>query len=141
MKTIPFYSALVVFLAVTTGSFASPMIPYGPMTIEGTIQEITWVPEKSEKGEPGMSGSLGIDRTFPACYIIILTNTVIDNSKIKDDPYRLSYKSGEMLRVSIRHKKNDGFLKKGMRIRVVDYEVNGDEGGVWSSFDRVEIVQ
>ncbi len=31
-------------------------------------------------------------------------------------------------------------LKVGMRIRLVDYTVSGDEGGTWTSCERVKIL-
>ncbi|MFH1037666.1 MAG: hypothetical protein V1789_03220 [PVC group bacterium] len=54
---LPMLSVLLV-----SPSFSAPRIPIDPMTIEGTIQEISWHPSSFSQGIPGMSGTLGIAR-------------------------------------------------------------------------------
>ena len=84
-----------------------------------------------------MSGSLGKDRTFPARYVIRLTNLVLR------DPiqgYGDKFDSTGGATVMLNHKADDRFLRKGMRIIVFSYREHGDEGGTWSSFERLEVV-
>lgn len=41
---------------------SAPILQVGPVTITGTIQEISWVPDKFVKRIEEMSGSAGTDR-------------------------------------------------------------------------------
>ena len=43
-------------------ALAAPIPPVGPYDVTGTIQEVRWVPERTVKGIPQMSGSAGKDR-------------------------------------------------------------------------------
>ena len=117
-------------------SVASPIIPQAGITIEGCIDEILWIPDKHLEGESGMSGSAGIARVVPAHYAIRLIDTTISSREYGATPL----KSGEAAEIKINHPKKDGYLKKGMNIRVIDYLVMGDEGGVWTSFARIEML-
>jgi hypothetical protein len=117
--------------------FAAPMPPTGPVTIEGTIKEIRWHRAKLIRATSGMSGSAGKVREFPARYVIKLMDVVMRAP---------SQGGGEILRktpvatVMLDHPRNDRSLKKGMRIIVFNYRESGDEGGTWSTFDKVQIV-
>jgi hypothetical protein len=118
-------------------AFAAPMPPTGPVTIEGTIKEIRWHPARRIRATPGMSGSAGKGREFPARYVIKLMDVVMRTP---------SQGNGEILRktpaatVMLNHLRNDHTLKKGMRIIIFNYRESGDEGGTWSTFDKVQIV-
>ncbi|HBD09521.1 MAG TPA: hypothetical protein DCZ69_14800 [Syntrophobacteraceae bacterium] len=127
---------LLLFLSVFQAQ-AAPIRPVGPVTIEGTIQEVRWYPEKFVKGTPGMSGSAGKDRTFPARYVIRLTDLVL-REPIQGNAAKFESTGGAT--IMLNHKVDDGFLKKGMRIIVFHYREQGDEGGTWTSFDRLEVV-
>ncbi len=127
---------LIMFLMVFQ-VHAAPMPPVGPVTIEGTIQEIRWYPEKLVKGTPGMSGSAGKDRTFPARYVIRLTDVVL-REPFQGNAAKFERTGGAT--VMLNHKADDQFLKKGMRIILFNYRESGDEGGTWTSFDRLEVV-
>lgn len=117
--------------------FAAPMPPTGPVTIEGTIKEIRWHPHRRLRATSGMSGSAGKGREFPARYIIKLVDVVTRAP---------SQGSGEILRktrvatVMLNHPMNNHSLKKYMRIIIFNYRESGDEGGTWSTFDKVQIV-
>jgi hypothetical protein len=127
---------LILFLSVVQ-VHAAPMPPVGPVTIEGTIQEVRWYPEKLVKGTPGMSGSAGKDRTFPARYVIRLTDVVL-REQFQGNAAKFERTGGAT--VMLNHKVDDQFLKKGMRIILFNYRESGDEGGTWTSFDRLEVV-
>ncbi|KKD36031.1 MAG: hypothetical protein WAN66_27955 [Limnoraphis robusta] len=110
--------------------------PIGPLTLEGYIQQITWIPDQFISGIPGMSGTLGHDRVIPAHYCVCLSNIkIIDNS---GDPG--SFQDGLRDEIDLPHPKNDQFLQLGMYIRVVDLTILGDEGGSSTYFEQIEIL-
>jgi len=108
-----------------------------PVTIEGTVVEVSWIPLKTAKGIPGMFGSARRDRTFPAHYKVKLANIVVSETAHEQYPF---YKNGASANVSLNHEEDDGYLKPGMRIKITDYQQGGDEGGEWSRFKGVEIL-
>jgi hypothetical protein len=118
-------------------AFAAPTLPTDPVTIEGTIKEVRWHPARRIRATPGMSASAGKGREFPARYVIKLMDVVVRAP---------SQGRGEVLRktraatVMLDHSMNDRSLKKGMRIIIFNYRESGDEGGTWSTFDRVQVV-
>ena len=128
---------LIVFLSVFQ-VHAAPTRPVGPVTVEGTIQEIRWYPEKFVKGTPGMSGSAGKDRTFPARYVIRLTDLDL-REPVQGDIAKFEKTGGAT--VMLNHPADDQFLRRGMRIVLFNYRERGDEGGTWSSFGRLEVVR
>lgn len=125
------------------------MIPTGPMNIEGTVEEVTWQPGgKLIKGmkvmvkgkEVPMSGSLGVDRITRSKYSVRLTRTVVTRPVSENSPYYKSFPSGADAHVTIYHDKDDGYLKKGMRIKIINYRIDGDEGGTWESYEKIDIL-
>ena len=136
MEKVAGLMMLILFLSVFQ-VHAAPIRPVGPVTIEGTIQEIRWYPEKLVKGTPGMSGSAGKDRTFPARYVIRLTDIDL-RGPVQGDMAKFEKTGGAT--VMLNHQADDQLLRKGMRIVVYSYRERGDEGGTWTSFDRLEIV-
>lgn len=150
MKTIPLLFSTITALVFSSLLISAPMIPIGPMNIEGTIEDVTWQPKQFTKGvtvningeEVPMSGTLGIDRTSRAQYQVTLIDTLVKKpSGIADDPYYQSFPSGDPVAVTIYHDQDDGYLKKGMRIKIYGYQVDGDEGGIWSSYKKVKILK
>lgn len=120
-------------------TFMAPMPQIGPMTIKGTIQEISWTPDKFLKKIPGASGTLGRDRIIPAHYDITLIGTRMVGQNRKDS--RPGFRSVTTIRVTINHPKDDGFLLKGMVIKIFDYRERGDEGGIWYSNRKVVVIR
>jgi hypothetical protein len=49
-----------------------------------------------------------------------------------------TFRSGAAITVFIAHQADDGYLKKGMKIKIFDYTVRGDEGGDWYSFSAID---
>ena len=123
-------------------ALASPAIPI-TYTVSGTIDDVAWYPRKLiRKGVPDMSGSLGFDKYAPARYKVTLSS--IEFEEPKDDFSRArvaQLRKSKTLTLTLRHEKNDGFLVKDMRIRIIDYKIEGDEGGTWHSFESVEILK
>ena len=133
-----FTIAAVVVCAVFQAqlSFAAPMAPMATMTIEGTIQKISWHPDRAIKGIPRMSGSAGRDRTISAHYRITLTNTTVAAKQGGHVPFQ----SGKTIHITIDHPKDDEFLKQDMKVRIIDFRMSGDEGGIHTRFKKIEIL-
>ncbi|TLU85631.1 MAG: hypothetical protein FDX30_04730 [Chlorobium sp.] len=145
MKTLITAAILLLSVLCPELSKAAPIPQVGPMHIEGVIDSISWNADRFVKGSGiydngkwyPMSGSLGHDRTIPAHYRILLKKTRVES--LETAVASRSYKSGSDITLVINHPANDGYLMKGMRIKVYDYTVRGDEGGDWYSFSRIAI--
>ena len=101
--------------------------------------------KKSVKGMPGMTGSLDENRIFPAHYKIILSDFKLSNDFKKnffryqwDFPKEATEKN-ELL-IKLNHEKDDGFLKEKLKIQIINYLEYGDEGGIWTKFDDIQII-
>jgi len=140
MKKIFLINVICLFVLLSIFSYAAPLPQMKPISIEGTIKTISWLPEKKVMAQPGFSGTLGKDRVFPAHYIINLTDTLVESDSNSTSPYN-KYKSGEDISIIINHMQDDGYLKEGMRIKIYDYKVSGDEGGTWYSFGKIEFLK
>jgi peptidyl-prolyl isomerase F (cyclophilin D) len=132
-------AAIVCAALFAARSHAAPMRPTAPMTIEGTIHKIDWIAQTQVKGQPGLSGTAGVDRTIPAHYLVTLTDVVV--SVAESAQGWQPFKTGDDIRIALDHPKNDGALKQGMRIRIVDFQMTGDEGGIRTSFKEIALVQ
>lgn len=150
MKAHPIIIHSFCFLLVmAVTATAAPFRSLGPVDVTGLISEIIWIPEQKIKGQTGMSGSAGHDRLNPAHFLVTLSNYVGVTSetavmmtrylnwtavKGHDPLYRPSF-------ILIQINPSDkNALKKGLKIRVTGYEVRGDEGGTWTSYKSVEIL-
>jgi hypothetical protein len=149
MKTFTCFLSALIVAYCSSSALSAPMIPTGPMDIEGTIEEVTWQPGgKLIKGvkvkmngkEVPMSGSLGVDRITRSKYSVRLTGTVVTKPAGENNPYYKSFPSGTQAIVTIYHDKDDGYMKKGMRIKVINYRIDGDEGGTWESYEKIDIL-
>jgi hypothetical protein len=130
-------------------TLAAPIRPVGPVDVTGRVSETTWVPEQKIKGRPGMSGSLGHDRINPSHFLVTLidyegvtSETAVTMTRYINWTALKGYeplKRPSFILLKINHT-DKNFLKKGLKIRVVGYTVRGDEGGTWTSYTRVEIL-
>lgn len=119
---------------------AAPMPPTPTVTVVGTVVEAKWTPEETKKGRPGMSGSLGRDRTFPARFAARLKDAEVEIVKSTGNQ-RFDGPSGKVDSYRLIINSNDkDLLKPGMRIKVANYRIWGDEGFVGSKHDNVEIL-
>lgn len=149
MKTVKFLFLAVIAVFFESSLFSAPMIPIGPMNIEGTIETVTWQPEQFIKGQTvnmdgkdvPLSGTLGADRRIVAKYQVKLIDTIVEKPSGVDNPYYKSLPSGAPISATIYHDKDDGYLKKGMRIKIFGYQIGGDEGATWSSYKEIEILK
>ncbi len=125
-------------LSLPSPASAAPIPRTGPLTIEGTVEDVRWSPEAVYKGKPGMYGTLGQERTFPARYQVVLKNI----STLEGNEYGLSVdrESGKAM-LLLSHPSDDQFITKGMRIVVTGYEAWGDEGGDWSKHISVKVIK
>ena len=136
MKWLKFFVVAISSVCFIQSASASPMLPMATMTIEGRIQEISWHPEKHVKGIPGMSGSAGVDRTVPAHYKVSLIDTKVTSQGNDYVPFT----SGSPINIKLNHLKDNKFLMKYMQVRIIDFRMGGDEGGIWTSFKKIEIL-
>jgi hypothetical protein len=138
------------FLLVTAmTTTAAPLRPVGPIDVTGLVSEIIWVPEQKIKGHPGMSGSAGHDRINAAHFLVTLLNyegvtteTAVLMTRYLNWTALKGYEplnSPSFILLKINHSDKNA-LKKGLKIRVMGYEVRGDEGGTWTSYKSVEIL-
>lgn len=152
MRTTNFLAGLLSLAPLVIGSAvasAAPLPPMKPVTIEGTIAKAQWTPETKVAGRPGFSGSLGVDHTVPAHFRIELvdfrglsTDLAWRLNGIMSDPTssQTERENPPPHLVLQLNEKNPHALMKGMRIRVGDYVVSGDEGGTWTRFTKLEIL-
>ena len=130
-------------------AFSAPIRPIGPADIIGTISEVRWVPERTVKGVPRMSGSAGRDRVVSPHFLVrlvdfegvsseesftmtrYLDSSAYPDQDIKDRPPFI------LLEID---SSNQEYLIKGLRIKVRGYKVAGDEGGTSTSFTGIEIL-
>lgn len=138
---------LMVILFFTSLIIAVPLPPNGPFEISGKIVELKWYPEKAVKGIPGMSGSAGKDRKFPAHYIVQLTDYKgVDPQKAREISMYVDYSNSikndtsAVVTLMINHN-NKRYLKKGMTILISGYNVRGDEGGIWTYYTSLNILK
>lgn len=125
-----------VMLAPSRGT----MCDFPAENIEGTISGIEWVPEVFVKGAPGASGSRGCDRTIPAHYRVILTEIGAGPEGSGSGKPRVAESKDAPRELRLNHPMDDGSLAKGFRIRVLGYKRFGDEGGVSTRFQEIQIL-
>lgn len=140
----------IMMIGGTTSVVAAPLPPMDPVTIEGTIAKLQWSPDTPVKGRPGFSGSLGGDRTVPAHFRVTLVdfsgldkalawqiNGIMSDPSSNPNADRRQSPPHLILQLN---EQDSQALKPGMRIRVRDYDVRGDEGGTWTRFTKLEVL-
>ena len=143
-----FLVVLIIFV-ITSQGIGAPVRPFGPADVAGIIGDLHWYPEKKEKTIRGMSGSAGVDRTMPAHFLLTLrvvegvdSQTAVAMTRYFDS---LAFKSEEknfiptFVVLKINHS-DKNYLKKGMKIKVFGYTIRGDEGGTWTYYSRIDII-
>jgi hypothetical protein len=152
MKSKVLLTVLTVFSVILdcAPGAAAPMRPLGPLDIVGTVVEAKWSPKETKKAIPGMSGSAGVDRVVPAHFLIQLkdyeskdaeTARTI-NGYMRPGGNQAPEGQGKppILWIQVNSDQND-LLKKGMKIKLINYSVSGDEGGIWTKHEKLEILQ
>jgi hypothetical protein len=143
-------TSVVTLMALTGVLCAAPLPPLGKITITGTITQATWVPRATLKGRKGMSGSLGRERVIPAHFVVKLgdySGPSVRQAWMLNGFMNVSTSGTEdrskppaALVVWV-NSEDSKALKDGMRIRLVNYTVTGDEGGTWTAIDRMDVLQ
>ncbi|MCX6865552.1 MAG: hypothetical protein NTV46_04925 [Verrucomicrobia bacterium] len=141
--------AVLAVLAATTILSSAPLPPLGKIDVTGTIEEARWVPMASLKGRKGFSGSLGQDRVIPAHFTVTLRDYAGPKARqawmmngymgVKTTGTEDRDKPPATLMVWVNSEDRE-YLKAGMKIRLVGYTVTGDEGGTWTSCERVVFI-
>lgn len=143
---------LLIFILIfaTIGNIYSvPLPPTDKYDITGIISEINWYSKKFIRGIPGKSGSAGKDRIMPAHYIIKLINYEGINYEdaikitryIKGNTFNEhENKKPSFVILKINHREKN-YLKKGMKIKVTGYTVRGDEGGTYTYYENIKILE
>lgn len=137
----------ILIFAATSNIYSVPLPPADKYDITGIIHEINWYPKKFIRGIPGMSGSAGKDRIMPAHYIIKLINyeginhddAIRITKYIKWDAYN-EHDQPPFIILKINHR-DKNYLKKGMKIKVKGYTVRGDEGGTYTYYENIKILE
>lgn len=136
----------VVCLAVWCANVnAAPLPPEKPATISGTIVSADWTPATPRKARPGFSGSLGVDVVVPAHFRVVLKDyDGVSSTTAKRISFYVTEHAAEdsaqsRVALQLNHKDRE-FLQPGMRIRVRNYHIAGDEGGTWTKYDKIEIL-
>ena len=142
-------SFVVVVAALLHPAWGAPLPPMQPVTVEGTIERVQWSPAAKIPGRPGFSGSLGKDRVEAAHFRLTLGEfRGVDAATA----WRLNHLTGEMVSATADERQPPAYLilklddddpqalVPGMRIRVRDYVVSGDEGGTWTRYQSRDVL-
>jgi hypothetical protein len=146
--TLAYVWAPLSLLCLVTLGLAAPTPRLGPFDVEGTIMHVQWFPEKFVKAEM-MTGTAGHDRVFPAHFLISVTKySGIDEETLETmkfifprfvSPKQDNRGKPEFI-VLYLNCEDKTFLKEGMRIKVKEYVLWGDEGGDYPSYKEVQVL-
>ncbi|MEO1522932.1 MAG: hypothetical protein AAFU78_19450 [Cyanobacteria bacterium J06633_2] len=122
----------------------APLAPIGPIDLEGIIRQATWHPRQNISSAPGKPGINIFKRTFRSIFFGGSTVMMPAHYKLQLDETEVSdqeaYSSLMGYGVMVSHAQDDGFLTVGMHIRIHGLTILGDETGVVSFFDKIEIL-
>ncbi len=150
MHTCHRYLALFgLLIMIAVDGLAAPLPLFAPVTVAGTIEEVDWVAEKHSPAMPGMSGSAGQNRIFPAHFRLKLVDfSGVSASTAQQMTRYIDWHALDELAedamppfilLQIDHT-DKNLLMKGMTVRVDGYTVRGDEGGTWTTYSRLEVL-
>ncbi len=140
------------FLALAAAAvpiLSAPMRPIGPVDITGKVQAVHWVAKHEVKARiPGASGTLGIDRTIGSHFLVTLRDysgpdeqTLNAMASVFAVTFPGSQPPDGMRVFGIKINTDDPkLLRPEMKIRVTGYIVAGDEGAVWTSYKKLEVL-
>jgi len=131
MNKVIIATVVLMLWLISFTSFAAPYNTRPPVTLEGTVKEITWHSEEFRQGIPRRRA----DSTIPAHYVIGLDDITITGEHKSES----EFKDGDAGRIRFRHESDDGYLMPGMRIRLTDFCIRGDEWGDWAFFTSIEV--
>lgn len=138
-------SATMLLAATPVG--AAPLPPLAPIDVCGTIRSAHWLPPRSLPAVPGMSGSAGHERHWPARLVVVLdqicgvseplrvrVNALLTTSH---DGAGLRPQPGEIVLVLVGDEAEE--MLAGDSLCVTGFTVRGDEGGTWTHHDAIDI--
>lgn len=144
MKTFLHRAGLVLVLQGLC--MAAPLPPMGPFDLSGQIEAVRWFPEEFVPGIPGMSGSAGVDRIRPAHFRVKMNNFNGVDATVAQRlscyihwPDSQREDSASPLLLKLNHKDPEA-LQEGMKIKIQAYTLAGDEGGIWTGYQALEIL-
>lgn len=143
-------SALVLGLVLSGGlAGAAPLPPQQPADICGAVQSLVWLPPRSLQAIAGMSGSAGHARSWPGRTVVILENvrgptrqqmaeinallaTSEDGAGVRPGPDEL---------LLVLQDGDPSALCDAAYLCVTGFYVSGDEGGTWTHYDRLSVIE
>ncbi|TWT01696.1 hypothetical protein [Reyranella sp. CPCC 100927] len=139
---------LATLLGMSLPSAAAPLPPAGPVNLCGTIVSAKWQAAQTARGIPGMSGTAGHDRTFPAQFTILLeavSGADAATARNINLAFGLSDKDAHetpagprRVRLGLNHD-DPNFLDGAGSLCIDGYSVRGDEGGTWTEHKSVAV--
>jgi hypothetical protein len=124
--------------AIAVGGFAlaAPLPPFAPVDVCGDIGWHSWNAARQAAGGPGLTGSLGQDRVFPARFRVLLRHyTGIDEPMARRINGLLSYSEAAANEVLLLlNSQNPNLLDGARALCVYRFVIRGDEGGTWTDY-------
>jgi hypothetical protein len=124
--------------AATAAGFAAPLPPIPVSDPCGRVVEASFVPDAFIVGQPGMSGTLGVDRTVPAHFRVVIDQVSGIAPEIAARVNEAVFFRGggtPPSRVALQLASTDAQLFADVRtVCVRGYAVQGDEGSTWTHF-------
>jgi hypothetical protein len=137
--------AATLALLVTTTAPAAPIPEIGPVDVCGDVVSQAWEAARTEPGRPGLSGTLGHDRAFPALFRVILTKyRGIDGATARQINEYLGHRVGDAegapasLMVWLPHA-DPRHLDGAVSVCIEGFHVVGDEGGTWTRYRTLSV--
>lgn len=135
-------AAAALLLGAAVPALAAPLPPVPPFDVCGTVVALGWLPAHREPAIKGMSGSAGVDRSWPERLAVVLDRACTD------DPEALALSNmfqrgtagstgrdlAEGQALLVLPEVDIGAVTLGRGICVSGFKVSGDEGGTWTRF-------
>ena len=136
--------ALAALAACLIAVRSAPLPPFTPVDICGEVVSQSWSDVMRVPGQPGHSGSLGHDRTFPARFHVVLEPAAgfpADSAALINR--LLGFEGGTPpTKILLLLNSPDSGLLEGVRsLCVYGFSLSGDEGGTWTAHDRLGITR
>jgi hypothetical protein len=127
-------------LAAPAGIATALAAPLPPIPVSdpcGRVVEASFVPDAFIRGQPGMSGTLGVDRTVPAHFRIVIepVSGITPEVAARLNDAVLFRGGTPPTRVALLLGSTDPQLFADVRtVCVRGYQLQGDEGSTWTHF-------
>jgi hypothetical protein len=135
---------LVALIAILAGDCAqaAPLPPFTPVDLCGKVLSQDWSDVVNVPGQPGFSGSLGRERTFPARFRVVLqpySGIEADTAALING--LLGFEGGTPpTKVLLLLNSPDSSMLEGVHsLCIYGFSIHGDEGGTWTDYARIVI--